>query len=93
MKRYVTSSEVAKNKGTLYVTDDYDWAVAVNSKELMVYAYGEDRIDIPVPITAWGKDEVFWIPAEKGDLPERMHIDSSGFHSAIRFVFEEYDTE
>jgi len=92
VKKYITSTEVAKNKDTLYVTSDYDWALAVNSKALMVYAYDENKLDVPVPITAFDEDEELWRLVEPGDLPE-YHKDSSAYHSAIRFIFEEdYDT-
>jgi hypothetical protein len=92
MKKYITSAEVAKNKDILYVSEDYDWGLAVNSKALMVYVYDENKLDVPVPITAFDEDEEFWRPAEPGDLPE-YHRDSSAYHSAMRFIFEEdYDT-
>jgi len=77
-KRY-SPEYLVKNPGKIFATDDYDWALGIDSKHVLIYVYGEDSMDV-VPYTIWDAEEhkeMFMDPVPGGD-----------FHLVIKHLFE-----
>ncbi len=73
-KKNLFAKDVVKNPGVLYVSDEYDWAIGLDSKRMLLFVYEEDEVLVVYIDPDVYADEYMWRLPNEAEYKDWKHI-------------------